>query len=115
MSRQARQRRRRHNRAGPARIILIGGGVSAVAIIIAVIAAVGYVLNVAQSAPAIQSLRPILTGGSSQVFAADGTRLGYIQSDQLRSPVSWSEMPEDLKNATVAIEDQRFYKNNGLT
>ena len=114
MSRHARQRRRRHHRAGPARLILIGGGVSAVAIIIGVIAAVGYVLNVAQSAPAIQSLHPILTGGSSQVFAADGTRLGYIQSDVLRSPVSWSEMPVDLKNATVAIEDQRFYKHDGV-
>src|ERR1700730_7513496 len=114
MSRQARQRRRRHHRAGPARIILLGGGVSAVAIIIGVVATVGYVLNVAQSAPAIQSLRAILTGGSSQVFSADGTRLGYIQSDVLRSPVSWSQMPEYLRNATVAIEDQRFYKNNGV-
>jgi penicillin-binding protein 1A len=114
MSRQARQRRRRRHRAGPARIALIGGGVSAVAIMIGVVAAVGYVLNVADSAPAIQSLRPILTGGSSQVFAADGTRLGYIQSDVLRSPVSWNEMPADLKNATVAIEDQRFYKHDGV-
>jgi penicillin-binding protein 1A len=114
MSRQARQRRRRHHRAGPARLILIGGGVAAVAILIGVVAAVGYVLNVADSAPAIGSLRPILTGGSSQVFAADGTRLGYIQSDVLRSPVSWGQMPEDLRNATVAIEDQRFYKHNGV-
>ena len=52
--------------------------------------------------------------GSSQVFAADGTRLGFIQSDELRSPVGWNEIPADLKNATVAIEDQRFYKNDGV-
>jgi len=78
------------------------------------IAAVGYVLSVAQSAPAIGSLRPILSGGSSQVFAADGTPLGFIQSDELRSPVSWGEIPSNLKNATVAIEDQRFYKNDGV-
>ncbi len=48
------------------------------------------------------------------MFAADGTPLGYIQSDELRSPVGWSEIPGDLKNATVAIEDQRFYKNDGV-
>ena len=42
------------------------------------------------------------------------TRLGFIQSDDLRSPVGWSEIPTDLKNATVAIEDQRFYKNDGV-
>jgi penicillin-binding protein 1A len=48
------------------------------------------------------------------VFASDGTRLGFIQADQLRTPVGWSEIPTDLKNATVAIEDQRFYKHNGV-
>ena len=29
------------------------------------------------------------------MFAADGTRLGFIQSDQLRTPVSWSEIPTE--------------------
>jgi penicillin-binding protein 1A len=114
MSRQARQRRRRHNRAGPTRILLIGGGILVTALIVGAIAAVGYVLNVSQSAPAIASLHPIISGGSSQVYAADGTRLGFIQSDQLRTPITWSQIPTDLKNATVAIEDQRFYKNNGI-
>jgi penicillin-binding protein 1A len=114
MSRQARQRRRRHHRAGPTRFLLIGGGVIVTALIVGAIAAVGYVLNVAQSAPAIASLKPIIGGGSSQVYSADGTRLGFIQSDELRTPISWSQMPADLRNATVAIEDQRFYKNNGV-
>ena len=113
MSRQARQRRRRRNRAGPTRVLIVGAVIFAGALIIGSIAAVGYVLNVARSAPALSSLHPLL-GGSSQVFAADGTRLGYIQSDELRSPVSWNEIPTNLKNATVAIEDQRFYKNNGV-
>jgi penicillin-binding protein 1A len=93
---------------------LIGGGVIVTGLIVGVIAAVGYVLNVAQSAPAIGSLRPIIGGGSSQVYAADGTRLGFIQSDELRTPVSWDQIPANLRNATVAIEDQRFYKNNGI-
>jgi penicillin-binding protein 1A len=84
------------------------------ALIVGAIAAVGYVLHIAQSAPALATLRPILSYGSSQVFAADGTRLGFIQSDDLRSPIAWSEIPTDLKNATVAIEDQRFYKNDGV-
>src|SRR5271155_330468 len=114
MSRHARQRRLRHHRAGPARILLIGGGVLACAVIVGTIAAVGYVLHVAQSAPALASLRPLVGGGSSQVFAANGTRLGFIQSDQLRTPVSWNEIPTNLKNATVAIEDQRFYQNDGV-
>jgi penicillin-binding protein 1A len=59
-------------------------------------------------------LHPIIGGGSSQVYAADGTRLGFIQSDELRTPITWSQIPANLRNATVAIEDQRFYKNNGI-
>jgi penicillin-binding protein 1A len=94
--------------------MFIGGGVLAGALIVGTIAAIGYVLSVARSAPAIDTLRPLLSGGSSQVLAADGTRLGYIQSDELRSPVSWDQIPASLKDATVAIEDQRFYKHNGV-
>jgi len=114
MSRQARQRRRRHRSGGTARLFLVGGGALAAAVVIGAIAAVSYVLSVAHSAPALSSLHPLLTGGSSQVFASDGTRLGFIQSDELRTPIGWSEIPENLKNATVAIEDQRFYKHNGV-
>ena len=89
MSRQARQRRQRHNRSAPARFLIVGVAVLAAALIVGATATVGYVLSVARSAPAIQTLHPLLTGGSSQVFAADGTRLGFIQSDELRTPVSW--------------------------
>ena len=84
------------------------------AVLLGVIVAVGYVLSVAQSAPSLDSLAPKLAGASSQVFAANGTRLGFIQSDVLRSPITSSQMPTMLRDATVAIEDQRFYKNNGV-
>ncbi len=114
MSRHARQRRRQHTRAGPTRILFIGLGVVVAAGAIAAIAAASYILSVTQSAPSLSSLHPIVSGGSSQVFAADGTRLGFIQSDNLRTPVGWGSIPADLKNATVAIEDQRFYQNNGV-
>jgi penicillin-binding protein 1A len=114
MSRQARNRRRRHNHAGATRVLLVGGGVLVAGLVIGAIAAVAYVMNVVQSAPALSKLHPRLVGGTSSVFASDGTRLGFIQADQLRTPVGWNEIPTDLKNATVAIEDQRFYKHDGV-
>jgi penicillin-binding protein 1A len=94
--------------------VFIGLGSVMGAILIGVVVAVGYVLSVAQSAPSLESLTPKLAGASSQVFAANGTRLGFIQSDVLRSPITTGQMPTTLRNATVAIEDQRFYKNNGV-
>src|SRR5271165_3113479 len=113
MSRQSRMRRRRRGGAG-ARFLIVSASVVLTALLIGTIAAVGYVLDVARSAPSLSSLRPLLSGGSSQVLASDGTRLGFIQSDIVRTPVGWSEIPANLKNATVAIEDQRFYKHDGV-
>ncbi|MFI5010566.1 MAG: transglycosylase domain-containing protein [Solirubrobacterales bacterium] len=114
MSRQARARRQRHSRAGPTRILLVGFGVLFTVLVVGGLGAVGYVFSVAQSAPTLDTLHPVLSGASSQVLAADGTRLGYIQSDELRTPIPWEQMPVALRNATVAIEDQRFYQNNGV-
>jgi penicillin-binding protein 1A len=114
MSRHARQRRYRRNHGGPSRILFLGLGALAMALVVGAIGTAVYVLSVAQSAPSLTSLHPIIDGASSQVFAADGTRLGFIQSDELRSPIPWSEIPPDLANATVAIEDQRFYKHHGV-
>jgi len=112
MSRQARKRRRGGH--GGARILVVGATVLAATLAIGVFAAVAYVVHVVQSAPSPGKLRPRVNGGNTQVFAADGTRLGFIQSDELRSPVGWSEIPAAVKNATIAIEDQRFYKNDGV-
>ncbi len=114
MSRQSRQRRRRHSRGTGLRFLLIGGGVVVTALVVGVIVAVGYVVHIAQRTADPCHLRPLLSGGSSQVFASDGTRLGFFRSEVLRTPVPSSEIPQKLKQATVAIEDQRFWKNDGV-
>jgi penicillin-binding protein 1A len=94
--------------------VFVGLSGIAGAIVVGAIVAVGYVLSVAQSAPSLDTLHPRVAGASSQVFAANGTRLGFIQSDVLRSPITAAQMPAVLREATVAIEDQRFYRNNGV-
>jgi penicillin-binding protein 1A len=94
--------------------VFVGVTGAVATILLAVAIAVGYVLSVAQSAPSLDQLTPKLAGATSQVYAADGSRLGFIQSDVLRSPVTGAQMPKLLREATVAIEDQRFYRNNGV-
>ena len=95
-------------------MVFVGVSGIAGAIVLGAIVAIGYVLSVAQSAPSLDALAPKLAGSSSQVFAANGARLGFIQSDVLRSPITTGQMPKVLREATVAIEDQRFYQNNGV-
>jgi penicillin-binding protein 1A len=94
--------------------MLIGGGVLFAAVLIAVIAGVSWGVKVAHSEKPVRDLKRHVSGGVSSVFAANGERLGFIQSDVLRTPVGSSAMPNSLREATVAIEDQRFYKHNGV-
>jgi penicillin-binding protein 1A len=73
-----------------------------------------WLLSVYNSAPSIASLRPITNGTVSKVYAADGSLLGVIHSDKIRQPIGSGQVPQDLKDATVAIEDRRFYSHGGI-
>ena len=50
-----------------------------------------WVLDVAAKAPPLSDCKPIDQGGNSILFAGDGSRLGYIASDEARTPVAISE------------------------
>jgi penicillin-binding protein 1A len=113
MSHRQRQSRRR-KRHGAGSKVLLGLAVVATLCTIAVLSAAGYVLAIAATAPDLSELKPDDKGELSVVFAADGTRLGFIQSDVLRRVVPWKDLPVDLRRATVAIEDERFYKHEGV-
>jgi penicillin-binding protein 1A len=73
-----------------------------------------WVYKTAASAPPLSSLKQRNPGSLTEVFASDGTRLGFIQADDLVQPVNSKTIPASLKQATVAIEDQRFYKHSGV-
>ncbi len=94
--------------------MLLGLGVVTTVAVIGVLAAAGYVLAIAASAPDLSELKPADKGQLSVVYAVDGTRLGFIQSDVLRRVVPWKDIPVDMRRATVAIEDERFYKHDGV-
>jgi penicillin-binding protein 1A len=83
-------------------------------LIVGVLLAVGWVVSVADSAPALNQLKTHDAHPPSAVYAADGELLGYIHTDTLYSPVRSSQVPTTLKHATVAIEDRRFYQHGAL-
>jgi penicillin-binding protein 1A len=107
--------RRRHRRRGGSRsklLFLVSAALAVVAILM--IGVASWVFDVAAKAPPLSDCRPIDKGGNSILFAGDGSRLGYIASDEARTPVSIEDVPTDLKYATVAIEDERFFEHNGI-
>ena len=115
MSRRERQRRRRRNEGSASRVIFVLLGLVVTGVAIAGIAAVAWVINVANSAPSLSTKKPIELGATSRVYAADGkTRLGFINANILRTPVHSDEIPDVVREATVAIEDRRFYEHQGV-
>jgi penicillin-binding protein 1A len=109
-----RNRRRQRRRGGiGSKFLIVGGGVFAV-IAIAAIAVTSWVLDVAADAPSLATCKPIDKGGNSVLYAADGSKLGVIASDEARTPVSIKRIPKSVQRATVAIEDQRFYEHGGV-
>jgi penicillin-binding protein 1A len=112
MSARSRRRHRRTSRKkNPFLVALLGAG-SLLALGTMIFGI--WVMSVAAQAPPIDELQPVDQGANSIIYAADGSRLGYIQSDTARTPVPLEKMPEDLQHATVAIEDSRFYDHHGV-
>ena len=113
MTHRQRKSRRRRRHTGRS-TVLLGVGVLTTVAVIAALSAVGYVLAIAATAPDLSELKPDDKGQLSVVYAADGSRLGFIQSDVLRRVIPWRDVPVHLRRATVAIEDERFYKHDGV-
>jgi penicillin-binding protein 1A len=84
-------------------LVLIAGGIGA-----------AWALNVYNSAPPLESLKPVQKGRSSAIYAADGSLIGFIRSENVRQPLPAKSLPRVLREATVAIEDKNFYEHGAL-
>ena len=81
---------------------------------IAALAAVGWVVAIADSAPNLSQLKPKNPHPLTRIYTSDGTLLGYVHSNTIYSQVASNQIPNRLKEATVAIEDRRFYHHGAL-
>ncbi len=53
---------------------------------------------------------------STKIYARDGTTLLYeIHGEAKRTVLPYSDLPENIKEATIAIEDKNFYNNPGIS
>ncbi len=114
MSRHQRQRRSAQRSSPIGRIVL--GFLLAGFLALLGGAAYGavWITNTADSAPTLDSLSPRIQGQLSEVFASDGTLLGYLSTDVLRKAVPGAQQTAQLRDATVAIEDRRFFQHGGV-
>ncbi|MBA2792977.1 MAG: penicillin-binding protein [Thermoleophilaceae bacterium] len=113
MTYRQRKAKRGNGNAG-ARVFVLSAGLIVTVIAIGLLSVAGYVIATAATAPALSELKPTAVGESSVIYAADGSRLGYVQSDEIRTAIPWGGMPQEVRRAVVAIEDERFYEHEGV-
>ncbi len=53
-------------------------------------------------------------GYSTKLFDRNGKLLYDLYQDERRDPITISQIPEYLKQATVSVEDKDFYKHQGI-
>lgn len=56
----------------------------------------------------------VIGSSNSVVLDKDGNKLAELSGDENRKIIKLDQMPENLKNAYIAIEDERFYKHSGI-
>ncbi len=76
---------------------------------------VGYVLAIASDAPNLTQLSPRIPGNEeTKIYASNDSLLATIGSDVLRTPLTRKQEPKLIREATVAIEDRRFWQHGGV-
>ena len=56
----------------------------------------------------------IVPPASSQIYDINGNEIANIHAAENRMPVSINDIPKNLQNAFVAVEDNRFYDHAGI-
>jgi penicillin-binding protein 1A len=62
----------------------------------------------------LNALQPVALGQNSFVYADNGTLLGVVPSSVNREPLRLDQISPYLREATVAIEDRRFWEHGAL-
>ncbi|EAQ43134.2 transglycosylase domain-containing protein [Polaribacter sp. MED152] len=63
--------------------------------------------------PTFEELENPQTNIATEVISSDGVTIGKYATEN-RTPVHFNELPQNLVNALVATEDERFYEHSGI-
>jgi penicillin-binding protein 1A len=63
--------------------------------------------------PSFEELENPQTNLATEVISADGVTIGKYAKEN-RTPIKYKELPQNLVNALIATEDERFYEHSGI-
>ena len=93
------------------RVALVLFGLSVLALVSWVF---GIMMAVAQDLPSLENRQQYKDAKNSVIYDRNGTKLATLTGNQQRILVEASEISLNVKQAVVAIEDQRFYEHRGV-
>lgn len=76
--------------------------------------ALGTFMGMLDGVPEVSLDSLAITRQSSKIVDQEGNLITEIKSAEQRTSIPIEEMPQDLLDAVVAIEDARFYTHNGI-
>lgn len=84
-----------------------------------VIICLGFLIGLfgyyAKDLPTPSKINSRFSAQTTQIFDRNGKLLYEMHGDKNRILVEFNEIPDNIKNATVAIEDKNFYKHGGFS
>lgn len=84
-------------------------------VVIGAIAAAGVFAYVAKDLPSPGKVNKRFIAESTKIYDRTGEHLLYeVHGEEKRTLIPFSEMPENLRAATLTLEDQDFYSHHGI-
>src|SRR3989338_8668106 len=74
----------------------------------------GVFIYFAATLPAPYELADRLAPASTKIYDRQGELLYEVQGEHKRTRIPFSQMPDSIKAATIALEDKNFYKHMGV-
>ncbi|MGB2252521.1 MAG: transglycosylase domain-containing protein [Flavobacteriaceae bacterium] len=74
------------------------------------IAALGYLGPM----PPLEQLENPKTNLATQIFSSNGEVLGKFYFNDNRTPITYDELPQNIVEALIATEDERYYDHAGI-
>lgn len=109
--------RKRHSLASKRRkyrILSIIAASILVTVTLGMVVSFGVVAYYSKDLPSPDSLTTRVVPETTKIYSRDGVLLYEIFGDERRTFVKIEDVPNDLKNATIAVEDKDFYKHSGF-
>jgi penicillin-binding protein 1A len=74
----------------------------------------GMMMAVASDLPDLENRKEYQDAKNSVLVDSQNREIGVLTNNQSRVLVSYEDIPRNMRNAIIAIEDRRFYENSGV-